>query len=83
MRAPEPAQISRDCDVERERHDCPYTEALTPEEFASLIEVAVHAPEPNVPASQDRSTEPAERGSASDRPSHGKLLQHLGAAVLL
>lgn len=23
---------------------------LTPEEFASLIEVAVHAPEPNVPA---------------------------------
>ena len=24
---------------------------LTPEEFASLIEVAVHTPEPNVPAS--------------------------------
>jgi hypothetical protein len=23
---------------------------LTPEEFASLIEVAVHAPEPNIPA---------------------------------
>jgi len=23
---------------------------LTPEEFASLLEVAVHAPEPNIPA---------------------------------